>query len=50
MICVVWHGLGQDDKKDCAAYGVHILQVQETAAHQALQALRVGRRQEEEGG
>ena len=53
MIIIYIHGTdlcpGKNDQEDCAAYGVYILQIQKTAAHQTMQALWIGRRQEEEG-
>ena len=40
---------GQDDEEDRAAYGVHGVQAAHPGAAEASEALRVGRRQEEEG-
>lgn len=39
--CVVLNSplSGQDYQKDCATYGMHRMQIQKTAAHQAMQAL-----------
>ena len=41
--------IGKDNKEDCTKDGVHRMQGSQAARDQAMQALRVGRRQEEEG-
>lgn len=40
---------GQDHQEDRAAYGVHRLQEEDAGSPEEDQALRAGRRQEEEG-
>lgn len=47
--CSSYSILGQDHQEDCAAYGVHRVQIPQADSPEALQALRAGRWQEAQG-
>ena len=46
--CLIFF-LGEDHKEDHIEDGMHCVQIQEAAFHQAMQTLRIGWRQEKEG-